>query len=107
MSEDVLLSNPTTSAVQKVEPNDTLKLMKGYDDFELGSPEKVEQMIKEQLNGKQYVQLTENATVFNIPGMNPTKFMLCGTNCFAIGVGKRRFLIDACQKDVPRFLDNL
>lgn len=33
--------------------------------------------------------------------------MLSGTNCYAIGVGQKRFLIDACLKDYEPFLDNL
>ena len=33
--------------------------------------------------------------------------MLCGTNCFAIGNGSNRVLIDACKKDHDVFLKNV
>lgn len=33
--------------------------------------------------------------------------MLCGTNVFAIGSGKKRYLIDACKKDHDLFLNNM
>jgi len=39
--------------------------------------------------------------------MNPDFGMLCGTNCFALGTGEKRYLIDACQKDHQKFLDNV
>ena len=42
-----------------------------------------------------------------VPGMNPDVGMLCGTNVYAIGTGKKRYLVDAGEKDIPRFLSNL
>jgi len=33
--------------------------------------------------------------------------MLCGSNVFAVGLGKKRFLIDACQNDQEKFLRNI
>ena len=42
-----------------------------------------------------------------IPGENPNYGMLFGSNIFAIGVGKKRFLIDACQINSGKFLSNV
>ena len=42
-----------------------------------------------------------------IPGENPEYGTLCGTNMYAIGRGKKRFMIDACSSDRWEFLDNV
>ena len=47
--------------------------------------------------------------MIHIPGENPSPFTLCGTNCFIVGKGKKRSLIEA--GDYPeknmKFLENL
>lgn len=42
-----------------------------------------------------------------IPGENPNYGMLFGSNIFAVGIGKKRYLIDACQNDYEKFLSNV
>jgi hypothetical protein len=42
-----------------------------------------------------------------IPGFNLDEGVLCGTNVYAIGKGKKRILIDACKEDHKPFLDNV
>ena len=70
-----------------------------------GDPDEVIKRLKEQLDGQSFVKLDEG--VFLIPGLNPDFGVLCGTNVFAIGKGKERYLVDACKKDHGLFLDNL
>lgn len=47
--------------------------------------------------------------LYHIPGDNPNQFTLCGTNCFILGKGKNRVMIEA--GDYPerngKFLENL
>jgi glyoxylase-like metal-dependent hydrolase (beta-lactamase superfamily II) len=47
--------------------------------------------------------------IHHIPGGNPSSFTLCGTNCFVVGAGKERVLIEG--GDYPErnslFLENL
>ena len=45
--------------------------------------------------------------MFLIPGLNLDPGPICGTNCFAVGIGPKRYLIDACKKDHPIFINNL
>jgi phosphoribosyl 1,2-cyclic phosphodiesterase len=45
--------------------------------------------------------------IFLIAGENLDIGELCGTNCFVVGKGKHRVLIDACKKDHQQFLLNL
>ncbi len=46
--------------------------------------------------------------IFHIPGENPSQFTLCGTNCFVVGRGPNRIMIEA--GDYPErnglFLEN-
>ena len=65
--------------------------------------------LKKQLGGtdKHYLQLNDEGSIFLIPGENLDAGVLCGTNCFAVGTGKRRFLIDACKKDHDIFLTTI
>ena len=67
----------------------------------------MQEAIKEQLGGKSYLKLNEQGSIFLVPGENLDQGVLCGTNCFAIGVGPKRYLIDACKKDHEIFLNNL
>ena len=53
------------------------------------------------------MKLNDHGSIYLIPGENPDVGMLCGTNCYAIGTGKKRYLIDACVKDHQKFLDNV
>ena len=57
------------------------------------------------MNGEKYLKLTES--IHMIPGINLDPGVLCGTNCYVIGTGKNRFIIDACKKDHQIFLDNV
>lgn len=45
----------------------------------------------------------------HLPGENPSSFTLCGTNCFILGKGNKRSMIEA--GDYPehntKFLENL
>ena len=51
--------------------------------------------------------MNDLGTIHNIPGENPLPGLLCGTNNFAIGVGKKRFLIDACMYEHKPFIKNI
>ena len=42
-----------------------------------------------------------------IPGENPEFGTLCGTNMYAIGTGKERYMIDACSMNQQKFLSNV
>ena len=42
-----------------------------------------------------------------IPGENPEYGTLCGTNMYAVGLGRKRFMIDACSADQEQFLYNV
>jgi endoribonuclease LACTB2 len=46
--------------------------------------------------------------IYHIPGENPSQFTLCGTNCFVVGRGPKRVMIEA--GDYPErntlFLEN-
>ena len=57
------------------------------------------------MGGKGYQQLDDG--VFLIAGGNVDIGELCGTNCFAVGRGKERWLIDACKNHHQIFLDNI
>ena len=46
-------------------------------------------------------------SIYFIPGENPNYGMLFGSNIFAVGLGKKRYLIDACQGNSQRFLENI
>ena len=43
--------------------------------------------------------MNEKGSIFMIPGENPDFGTLCGTNMYAIGRGKKRYMIDACSSD--------
>ncbi|TNV77656.1 hypothetical protein FGO68_gene2333 [Halteria grandinella] len=45
--------------------------------------------------------------VWLIPGENPGQGYLCGTNVYVVGSGKSRVMIDACTKNVLKFLANI
>ena len=64
-------------------------------------------MLSKQLGGRHYVKLTQSGSVYLIPGENPDFGMLCGTNVFAVGLGKKWYMIDACIKDHIPFLSNV
>lgn len=73
----------------------------------MGDAEDLAEKVRVQLDGKRYIKLSESGGIHMIPGENLIPGMLCGTNCYAIGTGKKRFLIDACLKDCKPFLRNL
>ncbi len=59
------------------------------------------------LKGQNYLKLNKQGSIYLIPGENPDVGMLCGTNVYAIGRGKKKYIIDACQGDHQPFLDNM
>ena len=59
------------------------------------------------MGGRSYLKLNENGTIFIIPGENPDYGILCGTNVYAVGKGKHFYMIDACVRDHPKFLENV
>ena len=67
----------------------------------------IEDVIKEQLGGKSYLKMNEEGSVHLIPGENPEFGTLYGTNMFALGTGKKRFMIDACGGNQSSFLENV
>jgi glyoxylase-like metal-dependent hydrolase (beta-lactamase superfamily II) len=73
----------------------------------MGHGVKIEDLIKEQLNGQKYIKMNPSGSIYFIPGCNPEYGTLCGTNMFAIGKGKKRYMIDACQSDQWEFLENV
>ena len=73
----------------------------------VGDLNEIEQFLLDTLKGKQYLKLNDQGSVHMIPGMNPDVGMLCGTNVYVIGTGKKRYLIDAGEKDVPKFISNI
>jgi hypothetical protein len=48
------------------------------------------------LKGQNYLKLNKQGSIYLIPGENPDVGMLCGTNVYAIGRGKKKYIIDAC-----------
>mmetsp|Transcript_24502 Transcript_24502/g.38004 ORF Transcript_24502/g.38004 Transcript_24502/m.38004 type:complete len:129 (-) Transcript_24502:844-1230(-) len=73
----------------------------------IGDHDEIEQFLLDTLKGRHYIKLNESGSVHLIPGMNPDIGMLCGTNVYAIGTGKKRFLVDAGERDVEKFLENV
>ena len=59
------------------------------------------------MDGKNYRKLNESGTITLIPGMNPQPGIMCGSNVYAIGSGKKRFMIDACISDHEPFINNI
>lgn len=76
-------------------------------EFNIGPEAEVEARNKKCLGSKGYVKLTPNGSIFNVAGENLYPGTLCGTNCFAVGTGRKRVLIDACMEDEEKFKSNL
>ncbi|TPX41207.1 hypothetical protein SeMB42_g05674 [Synchytrium endobioticum] len=65
-------------------------------------------MAEELVHIEPYRKLSERVDA--VLGLNPSKFSLQGTNCYIVGTGKRRILIDAGQgtpEFLPLFRDSL
>ena len=66
-------------------------------EFSFGSKQELQNLLEKQLDGRNYVPLNDQKSVHLIPGMNLDDGVLCGTNCYAIGRGQKRILVDACK----------
>lgn len=98
------------SKVNKSQPkkNPRAKERKAFDkEFDYGTKQQLAEALDKQLDGKNYVALNEHKSVYLIPGLNLDDGVLCGTNCYAIGRGQKRILIDACKYNAGKFLYNL
>ena len=63
--------------------------------------------LKLEMGGIGFQKMNKEGSIYLIPGGNLDIGELCGTNCFVVGKGKERYLIDACKKDHSQFLDNV
>ena len=104
-SSSLQLTNKKSKITKKKSKSQEKPYFKGFK-F-VGEFDDVTQFVEATLQGRHYLRMNEEATVYMIPGMNPGNGMLCGTNCYAVGTGPKRFLIDAAEKDRPKFLENI
>jgi len=79
-----------------------------FKDFRGGkSREEMQALIRTQMGGKGYMKMNQRGSIHLIAGENLDIGELCGTNCFAIGTGSKRYLIDVCKKNHDTFLNNV